>query len=246
MEPSACDRSKLKAFTSRHPLPGKENPAVSAHGRYGLRRCSLRTFLLGSILLAILSLTGSSASADVVVLRSGARLTGTVESESDTEIMLRTEIGLMRFAKKLVEKIERDGTEPPRGARLAGSEAWRVEGVVPEVPPAFSGSHAIVARREGGLTALHATDGSTAWDSSAGGTMVTGLSADPGGVYVATVAGELIRVRVAEGPTRGRTMWSVSVRLPLVGAPLLHRRRLRPETSSGACSSESSTATGWQ
>ncbi|MHC4471411.1 MAG: outer membrane protein assembly factor BamB family protein, partial [Planctomycetota bacterium] len=180
-------------------------------------------------LLALLALLASPlpSLADEVVLHSGARLTGTIEVLNDKEVVIRTELGRMSFARSLVKEVRRGeeaGSEQPGSDRPASGVtaqlAWSVRGVVPEHRPAAAGSAVALGRRAGGVVLVATEDGSPVWESSVGSTRISGITADPGGVYLATTVGDVVRLN----PKTGRVMWQTRLAVPLGGPPHLHRR----------------------
>lgn len=173
---------------------------------------------LTAIALAIL--LSLPAFADEVVLKSGGRFSGEIESVTDEEVVILTDIGRMRFARALVEEIHRDDDEAEGPSGTAAEVRVTIPDVRADVAPAVAGARVVLARREGGVTAFAADTGEEAWSSNEGGTGICGVAADPGGVYVATTEGTVFRLN----PTNGERLWIAGTGRSIEGAPLLFRR----------------------
>ncbi len=163
---------------------------------------------------------------DEVVLRSGARITGEIVSENAREVVLRTEMGEIRFDRSLVKEIRRGpGSGEPAGGEegpLAGIPAWHLKGVSVSALPAATDRLAVVAMRKGGVSAVDPATGQVVWHNGEPGREVTGLAADAGGVYAGTAEGLVVRFH----PRTGRTQWKARIEGPVSGAPLLHRHEV--------------------
>ncbi|MCU0726621.1 MAG: PQQ-like beta-propeller repeat protein [Planctomycetes bacterium] len=178
----------------------------------------MRRFVLALLLFA------GPASADEVVLSTGAVLTGTVLSEDDQGISIRTDLGTIRVGRDRVAEVRRNGagTIPPAPAAAPLKLHFRIEGIDGAVTPASTGTLAVVALETGIVVAIDPASGAAVWSATPESGRPVGFAADPTGVHVATGTGRLERY----DPRNGRRLWSTVAASRLDRPPLLTRHGL--------------------
>jgi outer membrane protein assembly factor BamB len=189
----------------------------------------LRFHLIAAGTLILLFVFGAAATADEVVLKNGGVIRGTITTENDREVVIQTDLGPMKVSRSQVREIRRDGgAEPPMEGTTpaAGKKSpWVVPGIDPKIVPVVASQKIFAVTKDGNLAAwpLNGSGGQEpSWSAGEWKGRITGIAADPGGVYLVTSDGRAARVY----PASGKTVWRANPGGSFAGAPLLFRRGL--------------------
>jgi len=179
------------------------------------------------LLVVVLALAGPAALADEVELHSGTVFTGTVEKETETEVVLRTDLGAMTIRKSRIKEIRRTGggngpATPGAPAAPPAAKAFSLDGVNPAVLPVVAGKTVFAVMKDGRVGAYAIPDGRRRWRSDVGRGKITGLAADSGALYLVTNDGHAARLN----PSTGQVVWIANAGGAFAGAPLVFRRGL--------------------
>jgi len=110
---------------------------------------------------------------------------------------------------------------------LTGTQKWMVT-ARPELAPA-AGNGLVFIREAGKLRALHASDGSNAWERPLSDTLAVQPVWDNGWLVVALVSGEVRALRA----TDGEVIWNRDLKSPAHAAPALAADRVYVPTTDG-------------
>ncbi|MEN8149655.1 MAG: PQQ-binding-like beta-propeller repeat protein [Planctomycetota bacterium] len=197
----------------------------------------LRVYPLVVAILVSLLFAGTPVLADEVELHSGAVFRGTIEKENDAEVVIRTGLGAMTFPKADVKEIRRSDRPAPGEAEPAPeARSFSIEGISPSVRPVVLGDAVFAVEKDGHLAAWSIATSKRRWMSDVGKGGITGIAADPGGVYLLTREGQAARLNLSTGDL----VWLAKPGGAFEGAPLLFRRRVFGfQTGRGLVSFES-------
>ncbi len=145
----------------------------------------LRVYPLAVLVCVSVLFAAAPAFADEVELKSGAVFRGTIQKETDSEVVIRTDLGDMTFPKSGVKEIRRKGDgsseEPADAPAVPRARSFSIKGLSPTVRPVLVGDSLYAVRADGHLTAWSIATGKQTWMSDIGKGEITGLAADPGG-----------------------------------------------------------------
>jgi len=190
----------------------------------------LRFRLTAVTLSFFLLLAATAARADTVVLKSGGKITGTIEKETETEVVVRTDLGLMKIRKSSIKEILRDSggsgrsdeAAPVAPAAPGKPRRFALDHVNPAVLPVVVSDSVFAVLKDGHLGAWSVSTGKRRWLTEVGRGKIAGLAADPAAVYLVTKDGHAARLHAANG----QMVWIANPGGNFAGAPLIFRRGL--------------------